>query len=654
MSSTSVFTELSIRTIRPAGWIRRWLELQKHGLTGHLEVAGYPFDTKLWACPAIPFRTGVAWWPYEQTAYWVDGFTRCGILLDDPDLIDKARAQVDYVLAHADASGYLGPASCKEPTPAGRWSHQIFFRALIAWFSATGDKRIVKALERHYLGHSFDYSGHRDICNIEIMCWVASQTGSTKLVAMAEQAWEKYQVTGEDDDLMLRSAELAADRPSTSHGVTFLETLKQSAILYMMTGKKMYLRDAINGMRKVDTYHMLADGAPSSTEAFRGQTSLDAHETCDIADYTWTAGYLLFATGDAGYADNIERAVFNAHPGAVTKDFSALQYFSGVNQAIAAHNSNHTLAATGGQWMSYRPKPGTECCTGEVHRIMPNYVSRMWMERDGDPAAVLYGPSVHTFERDDSTVTIAEETSYPFAEQIDFSVNTAKPVRFALWVRVPGWCVGATFSVNGKAIAVKARPGTFVPVRREWRQGDRLHVELPMSVALRDWPDGGVTVERGPLLFVLPVAGKRTVDERDENQSKRFPAWDMHPASPWNYALAIDRRALSKQVRVEFAPMTNEPFSNPPIRLIVPARTVRGWKLARRKRMPSVGGRLIDAARNKWQLFETVAKGDFLVMEPLPAPEGLRARLGRDIEYITLVPHGCTLLRVGMFPDAGR
>jgi uncharacterized protein len=652
--TTRIFEETPLRDVRPAGWIKRWLELQRHGLTGHLEVAGFPFDTKLWACPSIPVasRHGAPWWPYEQTAYWVDGFTRCGLLLDDPDLIDKARRQFDYVLSHADTSGYLGPKSCKAPMPAGRWSHQIFFRAMIAWFQATGDTRIVRALQRHYTGQRFDYSGHRDVCNIEIMCWVYARTGDRRLVKMAEETWAGYQATGEDDDRALRSAELAANRPASCHGVTFCETLKQAAILYMATGRKAYLRDAVNGMQKLDKWHMLPDGAPSSSESLRGITALDAHETCDIADYTWTAGYLLFATGEPGYADRIERAVFNALPGAVTKDFGALQYFSSPNQAVAARNSCHTLACAGGRWMSYRPKPGTECCTGEVNRVMPNYVSRMWLMRGEDPVAAMYGPSRFQFERGAAAVAITQETNYPFGEEIDFCVQTDAPVKFTLWLRIPGWCRGARISVNGVALRRTLRAGSFVPLARVFRQGDRVHLRLPMRVALRKWPGGGISVERGPLLFALPVPERRTVDNRDTNQSPRFPAWEMHPAGGWNYALALDPRRLDEQVRVEYGPWTAEPFSAAPVRLVVPARKVRGWALLRRKRLPSIGAKLVDPARNKWATFKSVARGDFLVTPPLPDPHTLRARLARDTEHITLVPHGCTLLRVGVFPRA--
>ena len=86
---------------------------------------------------------------------------------------------------------------------------------------------------------------------------------------------------------------------------------------------------------------MLADGVNSSSEALAGNDALASHETCDISDYTWTIGYFLSTTGHVKWADRIEKAIFNAALGAITKDFKTMQYFSCPNQFIATGNSNH-------------------------------------------------------------------------------------------------------------------------------------------------------------------------------------------------------------------------------------------------------------------------------------------------------------------------
>ena len=85
----------------------------------------------------------------------------------------------------------------------------------------------------------------------------------------------------------------------------------------------------------------MPDGGIVSAEHLEPTAFDSVHESCDITDWSWSFGYLFMATGEARFADLIERTTFNALPGAVTKDFRQLQYFSAVNQTeIAATNSD--------------------------------------------------------------------------------------------------------------------------------------------------------------------------------------------------------------------------------------------------------------------------------------------------------------------------
>jgi len=659
MKQHARYFETYLTSTTPAGWLQRWLELQKHGLTGHLEVAGYPFNTRMWAGPALPMTHGEPWWPYEQTAYWIDGLIRCGYLLGDDALLKKSKQQIDHVLKHASKDGYLGPKSCKRPMHAGRWSHMIFFRAMIAHYHATGDERIVPALEKHYLSDTAPHNGHRDVCNVEIMCWVYGMTGNKAVLGRALKAYKEYLDSPADQNL--KPAALARNAPATEHGVTFCETIKVGALLYMCTGDAQYLKASMDGFKKLDRFHMLIDGIPSSTENLRGKTDLDAHETCDIADYTWSAGYMFMATGKTAFLDKIERACFNAAPGAIRYDFKGLQYFSCPNQTIAANNTSHALMASGSHWMSYRPRPGTECCTAQVNRIIPNYAARMWMRgADGAVTPALYGPSVCQTEVGSGKVgvQIKEETTYPFSERIDFLVCPSKTVEFTLRLRIPGWCAKGRVLINGKPTRFRCKPGTFVDVRRTFERNDRVTLELPMDLKLVRCKNGGIAIERGPILFALKIRERWEVDGDDENSTREFPAYNCYPESAWNYALDLDEQTLLKSVEVVHRPITAEPFfpDQAPIELRVPAYRVNGWRLRYLKRLEEEAAEFVedDNGGGRWRAFTKVNRGDFVVTPPLPSPGTLAKRLGRKRETVTLVPYGCTHLRITTFPQVPR
>jgi hypothetical protein len=335
---------------------------------------------------------------------------------------------------------------------------------------------------------------------------------------------------------------------------------------------------------------------------------------------------MLMVTGDASWADRIEKAIFNAGPGAVSKDFRNLQYFSGVNQIIATGNSNHNKHAYGSTWMAYWPCHETECCAGNVHRFMPNYVTRMWMRSSsGGPVAAMYGPSIHKVNFKGQAFRISESTAYPFGEQIRFTFDMTNPVRMPFTLRIPAWCNEPEVYINGKRYKTELRPGTFVTIERTFSKTDTLLLSLPMSVRLTDWDSWGRIVERGPLLYAFPIQENVQIDKAIYSNLKgkyspdsSFPALDIRPVGPWNYALAA---TSPMEATVEKNPVAGYPFDpgNTPVTITLPARRIPEWSLVDNRFTPSV---------------------------PLPGT----FTVDPQTEQVTLEPYGSTRLRISVFP----
>ena len=609
-----------IRHIQPSGWIGEFLNRQRTGMTGHPEAIAYPYNTCLWA-GEIARQNECAfakdWWRYEQSAYYTDGLLRLGYVLGDTAFINKGERGIRYTIAHAQPSGRLGNVKIES-----QWPMAVFFRAMKAAYEYRADAAIPRALERHYLSLSVDQlaKGRRHIVNLEGMLWTYGITHNAQLLAHAEQAYNRGGF-----ELDARAA--GSDKPIRMHGVTYCEMLKIPLLLYAYTGKQQYLALAINAERKLERDHLLPDGVPTSAEFTSGRSIDIAHETCDIADYTWSLGYFLAVTGSAEWADRIERAVFNAGLGCITKDFKALQYFSSVNQMIATGTSDNNAFKRGKTWMQYRPIHETECCAGNVHRIMPNYVSRMWLtDSHGGVVAALFGPSSVSTYINNVPVHIIENTRYPFSTQIEFTIRTPKSVKFPLKIRIPGWAKAARLTVNGRS--VPCTPATFATISRKFRDGDRVCLAMDAPVEVKTIAGQGMYVERGPLLYSYAIPQTVTEDTTTyANMSGKksgnadFKCWAIRPAGAFNYAIDPALLPTSLQsVATAGVQAGGYPFDlkNAPEGIKLPVRRI-AWTLQ-------------DGTLNPL----------------LPAPDRVVAT--DTVETVTLVPYGCTELRLTVFP----
>lgn len=637
--------EVSLSSIKPKGWLEKFLRMQADGLTGHLEVAGYPFDQVGWdrfEIDTTKQNDNPGWWAYEQTAYWVDGMERTAELLGDRKLRKKAGASFDFVLDNKDPDGYLGPKFMKQSDGWNRWPHAVFFRAIMAKYSATGDEKYVEALANHYLGHEQDYSNARDVMNVEGMIFAYLHTGDKRLLDLAEDNYKRYNEKCRDDNCV--AAHLSGKK-AYAHGVTYNEFAKLGAILYMATGKKEYLRPTLKAYKKIDRYQMLVDGLHCSNEFLLDNDYMQTHETCDIVDYTWAIGQVLMATGDGEWADKIERCIFNAGIGSVDEQFKALQYFSCPNQLVLDRTSNHSDFFRADKWMSFRPNPGTECCAGNVNRFFPVYCSRMWMKKRRDIFAVLYGASEVSYGKRDAKVTIKEETAYPFEDEIRFVFDLKGSRKLRFHVRIPGWCEKPTVKVNGKKIEVTPKNG-FALIEREFTAGDVVTLELPSEVKVCDYHGQGNYVEKGPLVYAYGMMGDRRIDEKERRSTKKFPAYNIYPDKDWNYAICTDEKSLREVKFERRGEVTDTPWSldSVPMCITIPAKKVKGWELTHRKKVNAVH----NLYTRPWKL--DVQKGDFTFTPRFPSAAAMEKNGLGETEEITLVPMAAVKVRLTIFP----
>lgn len=601
-------------SIIPGGSNMEFLRIQQNGLTGNFAESGYPFDTPMWdggvgiirSAPIIhndeetPSPSQDAWWPYEQSAYLLDGILKTAILTGDKTGIGFFEKNLFYLIRHPDDSGILGTHYHCDI----HWPMAPFFRAAQAYAEYTGNQEVKAAFIRHYtaLDAKDIGTGFRHINNLEGVLTAYRWSGEKSLLDKAVKAYRIHNEFFRHDPDGIR--ELYFDKIKDMekhilHGVTFSEGIKLPVMLYMYTGDLDYLEKARHALQAVLERHGTIAGLPSANEFFSGKDPLQGYESCLINDFTWALGIFLQATGQVEYADRMERIIYNALGGAVTADFTSLMYISSPNQVIAAPEANHAFFYRGSEdVMQFRPNHSAQCCPGNIHHALPNFIMQQFMyAADGTPAAMLYGESFWQGEYCGKGFTITETTAYPHDEKICFKIKSATPMPFAM--RIPQWCKNANVLINDKDAGISAKAGSIARLT-EVKDGDTVTLILPREVQEkheRHW----LWFEAGALLYTLPV----TYRESFESPS-RFAPRSYHPESEWNYSpVSGSAKLLEKD-----------------------------------------GKTVIQVSATQVTGFDTLDQGRYTPQVPLYC-----RRYGEE-KTLTLIPYSEAKLRITAFPDA--
>src|SRR5205085_1630889 len=140
----------------------------------------------------------------------------------------------------------------------------------------------------------------------------------------------------------------------------------------------------------------------------------------------------------------------NSLPAALTPDQKALHYVTGANM-VQLDRQNHAPGIQNrGTMLSYSPFAVYRCCQHNVSHGWPYYAEELWLATaDRGLCASLYAPSeVSAKVGDGTTVTLTEQTAYPFRDTVRLKVSLPRPVRFPLYLRVPRWCKAPAVRIN--------------------------------------------------------------------------------------------------------------------------------------------------------------------------------------------------------------
>jgi len=433
-----------------------------------------------------------------------------------PEVASLLDSAIDAVLPAQQPDGYLNTYYVDERADQ-RFTrldtdHELYcaghlFQAAVAHHRATGDTRLLDCATRFadYLCQVFGpdakrgWPGHPEIEMALVELY--RETNAARYLDLARFFMEENSFTRRHhfEGHAVRATYWAcggADVYAETGEQAFLATLESQ--WQEMISCKMYITGGLGGRWRGESvgrpFELPNEGAYA--------------ETCAAIGNVFWNWRMAAISGEARFTDILERALYNGFLSGVSLDGTAYFY---VNPLAA------TGEPEGDPWYEWgrRGLPQRQewyectCCPPNVQRMIASLPSYFYSTSNEGLWVHLYDKNALDWHlADGSPIRLHVDTDYPWDGQIRLTIDVAPPRETTLFLRVPEWAEGATLRVNGETQPAPSA-GSYASLKRRWRPGDSVHLELPMpSVLMGSDPRvpedrAAVAIQRGPLVYCL-------------------------------------------------------------------------------------------------------------------------------------------------------
>jgi hypothetical protein len=663
------FSPLKLGEVKPLGWLKNQLQTQIDGLSGHLDEFWPDIMNSGW------IGGNAEGW--ERFPYWLDGVVPLAYLLESNTVIQKLENYMDYILDHQQEDGWFGPTRWGRERLFDPWPNMIFCKVLIQYYELTQKESIIQALLKYYyrlneildeytLGDS--WVKFRWMDGVWGIHWLIDylDTDSEEiefLLTLAEKMWKQgYDWKSHFDDFFYIHFKkykrlqliysMHTDFPEEmeqielgnkyrrldlrSHVVNNAMGIKSSTIWSRQSGLDSDIKAIFKAIHTLDKYHGQATGMFSGDEHLAGKSPSQGTELCSVVEYLFsletTIPIIGYSQKCVKLIDRMEKICFNALPATFLPDMWSHQYDQQVNQVQAKRVKRPIYTSNGRDSNTFGLEPNFGCCTANMHQGWPKFTKYgLWARDEEGLLCLAYSPckistKISTGEKY-IPIEIEELTNYPFTNEIEFALHLENSGSFSLKFRIPAWCSGSTIRINQES-PIECETGNFHKITRQWNDGDKIVLVLPMELKQERRFNNSVILTRGPLIFSFnPKERKEELKRRSKaqllklNNSLDVPPqvkdWEIYPKSNWQYALVEPIEAICSEIPENIKNMKCFDNQNPPVKLTVNAIEIKNWGLE------------CEAAS--------------------PPPRNPIVKTGK-IEVIKLIPYGCTNLRITEFP----
>jgi len=498
-------------------------------------------------------------WYGEHAGKWLVAAAKAAARCGDAALRDRVIAVADHLVSVQEPDGYLGNYApdrrfmVPQPPKPESWNGEPALRTWDVW---THSYLLLGLIEVH---RRFGHARHLDAARrIGDLCWrtfcergiditgVGNHHGMSATVLM-DPAVDLYELTGEPRYLelaervlaqadanprlaLLRQALAGADPSEIATGKAYqlCWNLVALAKLHRATGNGTYAHALDLQWRAIRDHHVGLGGGPfggighRSREVFNPAFVFDPGayvETCSILAWIQLNRELLATTGEARYAEEIERAAYNDLLGAQAPNGEDWCYYSYANGRRIHTN----------YW---------RCCKSSGAMALEELPEIAYAADARGVAVHLLGPGEARLALPDGgEVQLRQRTAYPFDGVVRLSVSPAAATHFRVRLRVPAWAEGATLRLPGEAARV-VEAGRHAEIERTWSPGDEVVLSLPMRPRVHRRSYRNVQESRAP-------------DGSPVRQQVREDAWVAFTRGPLVYATGlVDGYRTSETVRL--------------------------------------------------------------------------------------------------------
>jgi uncharacterized protein len=421
--------------------------------------------------------------PSATFGQWVSALARTYAITGDPATRDKV-LKLNRLYAQTISGDFYEknrfPAYCYDKLLCGLIDSHQYVRDPDA-FSIL--EHTTNAALPHLPGKAIEHGRRWRQNPAEGYTWDESYTISENLfLAYQRGAGDRYRELGIqylDDENYYDPLAEGRDVLAGRHAYSYVNSLCSAMQAYLTLGSAKHLRAASNAFEMLKAQSFATGGwgpdeqlrAPGSGDVAASLTNThNSFETpCGSYAHFKLTRYLLRVTRDSRYGDSMERVMYNTVLGA---------------KPLLADGSTFYYSDYNFQARKIFTKPRWPCCSGTLPQVAADYCTNTYF-RDPDGIYVnLYIPSTVRWTHYGAQLSLTQKSQYPLDGNVKFEIAASKPTEFAIRLRIPAWAEGAAISVNGKPVQTSGEPGKFATIRRSWKKGDRIEMELPMRLRL--------------------------------------------------------------------------------------------------------------------------------------------------------------------------